>query len=289
MAAPIRVANISGFFGDRPSAAREMIDGGRVDVLTGDWLAELTMLILARMRARRPDGGYGRTFVDQMSDVLSDVMDRGIKVVTNAGGLDPRACAAALEEVAAGLGVTPRIATVTGDDLMPEMKDLMDAGERFEHVDSGEPLGDRMGRLVTANAYFGGWGIAAALDAGADIVITGRVTDAALVVGPATWHHGWNRTDWDQLAGAVVAGHVIECGTQATGGNYSFFSELERPIHLGFPWAEVAEDRSSVIGKHPDSGGEVSAGTVLSQLLYEIGSPRYHNPDVPVSSTRSPP
>ncbi len=280
MAAPIRIANISGFFGDRPSAAREMIDGGRVDVLTGDWLAELTMLILARMRARRPDGGYGRTFVDQMSDVLGDVMQRGITVVTNAGGLDPRACAAAVAEVADRLGVSPRIATVTGDDLMPVMSDLADAGERFEHLDTGEPLGDRIGRLVTSNAYFGGWGIAAALDAGADIVITGRVTDAALVVGPAAWHHGWKRTDWDRLAGAVVAGHVIECGTQATGGNYSFFDELEEPVHLGFPWAEIAEDGSSVIGKHPDSGGEVSLGTVLSQLLYEIGSPRYHNPDV---------
>ncbi len=280
MAAPIRIANISGFFGDRPSAAREMIDGGRVDVLTGDWLAELTMLILARMRARRPDGGYGRTFVDQMGDVMSDVMDAGIKVVTNAGGLDPRGCAAAVAEVAERLGLAPRIATVTGDDLMGVMGDLVEAGERFEHLDTGEPLGDRIGRLVTSNAYFGGWGIAAALDAGADIVVTGRVTDAALVVGPAAWHHGWRRTDWDRLAGAVVAGHVIECGTQATGGNYSFFSELEDPIHLGFPWAEVAEDGSSVIGKHPDSGGEVSMGTVLSQLLYEIGSPRYHNPDV---------
>ncbi len=280
MAAPIRIANISGFFGDRPSAAREMIDEGRVDVLTGDWLAELTMLILARMRARRPDGGYGRTFVEQMTDVMGDVMQRGVKVVTNAGGLDPRGCAAAVAEVADQLGLAPRIATVTGDDLLPTMADLVESGERFEHLDTGEPLGERLGALVASNAYFGGWGIAAALEAGADIVITGRVTDAALVVGPAAWHHGWERTDWDRLAGAVVAGHVIECGTQATGGNYSFFDELEKPIHLGFPWADVAEDGSSVIGKHSGTGGEVSIGTVLSQLLYEIGSPRYHNPDV---------
>ncbi len=280
MAAPIRIANISGFFGDRPTAAREMVDGGPVDVLTGDWLAELTMLILARMRARRPDGGFGRTFVDQMADVLGDVLERGIRVVTNAGGLDPIRCAAAVAEVADGLGLAPKIATVTGDDLMPVMREHVAAGESFQHLDTGEPLGDRIDRLVTSNAYFGGWGVAAALDHGADIVITGRITDAALVVGPAAWHHGWRRTDWDRLAGAVVAGHVIECGTQATGGNYSFFSELEEPVHLGFPWAEVAEDGSSVIGKHPGTGGEVSVGTVLSQLLYEIGSPRYHNPDV---------
>lgn len=257
-----------------------MVDGGPLDVLTGDWLAELTMLILARSRARRPDGGFARTFVDQMADVMGDVLERGIKVVSNAGGLDPVRCAAAVAEAANQVGLSPRIATVTGDDLMTVMADHLAAGEAFEHLETREPLGDRVGRLVTSNAYFGGWGVAAALDAGADIVITGRITDAALVVGPAAWHHGWHRTDWDRLAGAVVAGHVIECGTQATGGNYSFFSELEQPIHLGFPWAEVAEDGSSVIGKHPGTGGEVSIGTVLSQLLYEIGSPRYHNPDV---------
>ena len=280
MTAPIRIGNISGMFGDRAGAAREMLEGGPVDVLSGDWLAELTMLILAKVRAKHPGGGFGRTFVNQMEDVMGTVLERGVKVVTNAGGLDPLACAAAVQGVARRLGLEPQIAAITGDDLMGRISELSDGGEGFRHLDTGELLGSRAGRLVTANAYLGGWGIAAALDAGADIVITGRVTDAALAVGPAAWHHGWARTDWDRLAGAVAAGHVIECGCQATGGNYSFFTELSDPVNLPFPWAEIAEDGSSVIGKHDNTGGEVSLGTVVSQLLYEIGGPRYLNPDV---------
>ncbi len=280
MADPIRIANIAGLFGDRPSAAREMLEGGPVDVLTGDWLAELTMLILARTRARRPDGGYGRTFVAQMEEVMGTCLDRGVKVVVNAGGLDPLGCAAAVEEVADRLGLTPVVAAITGDDLAPRLGELLDAGVTFANLDTGEPLGDLADRVVVANAYLGGWGIAAALDHGADIVVAGRVTDAALAVGPAIWRHGWARDDWDALAGAVVAGHIIECGTQATGGNYSFFADVPGLEYPGFPWAEIHEDGSSVIGKHDGTGGEVSVGTVTSQLLYEIGGPRYHNPDV---------
>ncbi len=266
MADPIRIANCSGFFGDRLAAAREMVEGGPIDVLTGDWLAELTMLILARSRMKRPGGGYARTFVSQMEQVLGDCLDRGIRVVSNAGGLDPRACATAVAEVAGHLGLAPRIAWIEGDDLMGRLDEL--------------GLG---GSALTANAYVGGWGIAEALRLGADVVVTGRVTDAALACGPAAWHHGWARDDWDALAGAVVAGHVLECGAQATGGNYSFFTEIpawrEQP-RFGFPWAEVAEDGSAVIGKHAGTGGEVSIGTVTSQLLYEIGGPAYLGPDV---------
>ncbi len=280
MADPIRIGNISGLFGDRPTAMREMLADPLVEVLTGDWLAELTMLILARTRMKRADGGYGRTFVTHVSEVLDEILSRQIKVVVNAGGLDPLGCAAAVEESAARLGLNPRVAAVTGDDLAPRLPELVAAGHDFANLDSGEPLGDRP--VVVANAYIGGWSIAEALDRGADIVVTGRTTDAALAVGPAIWRHGWDRHDWDRLAGAVVAGHVIECGSQATGGNYSFFSEIEEMVLPGFPWAEVAEDGSCVIGKPPDSGGEVSIGTVTSQLLYEIGGPRYHNPDVTV-------
>lgn len=280
VAEPIRIANIAGLFGDRPHAAREVLEGGPVDVLTGDWLAELTMLILARTRSRRPDGGYGRTFVTQMEEVMGTCLDRGVKVVVNAGGLDPLGCAAAVEEVAERLGLRPVVAAITGDDLMPRLAELVAAGVDFAHLDTGEPLGELGDQLVVANAYLGGWGIAAALERGADIVVTGRVTDAALAVGPAIWRHGWARDDWDALAGAVVAGHVIECGAQATGGNYSFFTEVPDLEYPGFPWAEIAEDGSSVIGKHDGTGGEVSVGTVTSQLLYEIGGPCYHNPDV---------
>jgi len=198
--------------------------------------------------------------------------------VTNAGGLDPDGCAAAVAQVAEKLGLHPKIAYVRGDDLLPRMGDLI-AANQLTHFETGEPIKDASA-FLTANAYFGGWGIADALARGADIVITGRVTDAAVVCGPAAWHHGWSRTDWDALAGAVAAGHVIECGTQATGGNYSFFTEVKGMERTGFPWAEIAADGSSVIGKHDGTGGEVSIGTVTSQLLYEIGGPEYFGPDV---------
>ncbi len=280
---PIRVANCSGFFGDRPSAAREMVDGGPIDALTGDWLAELTMLILARTRGRRAGGGYAGSFVTQMEEVMGTCLDRGIKVVSNAGGLDPAGCAEAVAQIAARLGLSPTIAYVTGDDLMDRLPELHGSGA-LQPFESDTPLGEPGGYL-TANAYLGCWGIAEALGAGADIVITGRVTDAALACGPAAWHHGWKHDDYDKLAGAVVAGHVIECSAQATGGNYSFLAEelADRgmlPVRFGFPWAEIAWDGTAVIGKHDGTGGVVSVGTVISQLLYEIGGPRYVGPDV---------
>jgi hypothetical protein len=270
MGESVRIANCSGFYGDRLSAAREMVEGGPIEVLTGDWLAELTMLILARARDGSRDGrggGWARTFVTQMEQVMGTCLDRGIKVVSNAGGLDPAGCADAVAEVADRLGLAPTIAYVDGDDLVPRLAEL------------GGALGDPA-RIVTANAYLGCWGIVDALDRGADIVVTGRTTDAALTCGPAAWHHRWARDDWDALAGAVVAGHVIECGAQATGGNYSFFTEIPGLSHTGFPWAEVAADGSSLIGKHDGTGGEVTVGTVTSQLLYEIAGPAYLGPDV---------
>lgn len=279
MARPIRIANCSGFYGDRHSAAVEMVEGGPIDVLTGDWLAELTMLILARTQLKRPGGGYARTFVTQMEQVLGTCLDRGIRVVSNAGGLDPAGCAEAVQEMAMRLGLAPTIAYVSGDDLLARLPELLDAGVDLAHLETGEPVGD-VSRFITANAYLGCWGIVEALNLGADVVITGRVTDAAVVCGPAAWHHGWARDDWDALAGAVVAGHIIECGAQATGGNYSFFTEVPGMARVGFPWAEVAEDGSCVIGKHDGTGGEVSVGTVTSQLLYEIASPTYLGPDV---------
>ncbi len=280
VASPIRIANCSGFFGDRLAAAREMVTGGPIDALTGDWLAELTMLILSRIAAKRPGAGYARTFVNQMEEVMGTCLDRGIKVVSNAGGLHPSGCADAVADVADRLGLSPSIAYVDGDDLTDRLAEMIEAGNDFAHLDTGQPLGDLADRIVTANAYIGCWGIVEALRQGADIVITGRATDAAVVAGPAAWHHGWARDDWDALAGAIVAGHVIECGGQATGGNYSFFTEIVDMTYPGFPWAEVAADGSSVIGKHADTGGEVSVGTVTSQLLYEIQSERYLNPDV---------
>jgi hypothetical protein len=274
MSDPLRIANCSGFYGDRLSAAKEMVEGGPIDVLTGDWLAELTMLILARTQAKRPGGGYARSFVQQMEQVMGTCLDRGIKVVSNAGGLDPDGCAEAVAEVAGKLGLSPTIAYVSGDNILSRLDEI-----ELEHFEKSEPITDTSA-FISANVYFGCWGIVEALDAGADIVITGRTTDAAVVCGPAAWHHGWTRTDWDALAGAVVAGHIIECGTQATGGNYSFFTEVKGMERTGFPWAEIAVDGSCVIGKHDGTGGEVSVGTVTSQLLYEIDSPQYLGPDV---------
>lgn len=260
-ALPLRIANASGFYGDRFTAVREMLTGGPIDVLTGDYLAELTMLILGRDRLKDPTLGYAKTYLKQMEDTLGLAVDQGVTVVTNAGGLNPAGLAAALRELAARLGLDVAVAHVEGDDLLSQAADL------------------GLGKPLTANAYLGGFGIAECLRSGADVVVTGRVTDASLVVGPAAAHFGWGPDDLDALAGAVVAGHVIECGTQATGGNYPFFAEhdVRRP---GFPIAEVYSDGSSVITKHDGTGGAVTVGTVTAQLLYEIDGPRYAGPDV---------
>ncbi len=271
----LRVANCSGFYGDRFSAASEMVEGGPIDVLTGDYLAELTMAILWRNRVRDPESGYATTFLRQMEEVLPTCIERSIRVVSNAGGLAPAILAGRLSELAERLGLDARIAHVEGDDLITRVGEL----GPLPNLDTGEDLPPDVEPL-TANAYLGCWGIAAALGAGADLVVTGRVTDAALVMGPAAWRFGWGPDDLDALAGALVAGHVIECGTQCTGGNFSFFTEIPGLEHPGFPIVEVEQDGSFVVTKHPGTGGAVTVETVTAQLLYEIGGPRYLNPDV---------
>ncbi|WNG29729.1 DUF1446 domain-containing protein [Cystobacter fuscus] len=260
-ASPLRVGNASGFYGDRFSAFREMLEGGQLDVLTGDYLAELTMLILGRDRLKDANGGFAKTFLRQMEQCLALAVEKRVKIVTNAGGLNPAGLATALRALSERLGLQVRVAHVEGDELLA----------RAGALGLGTPL--------TANAYLGAWGIAECLRAGADIVVTGRVTDASLVVGPAAAHFGWRRDEWDCLAGAQAAGHVLECGAQATGGNYSFFTELDarRP---GFPLAEIHADGTSIITKHEGSGGAVSVDTVTAQLLYEIEGARYAGPDV---------
>ncbi|MFF9567447.1 acyclic terpene utilization AtuA family protein [Streptomyces sp. NPDC014685] len=251
----LRIGNASGFYGDRFDAVREMLTGGPLDVLTGDYLAELTMLILGRSMLKDPARGYATTFLRQLEEGLGLAHERGVRIVANAGGLNPAGLADAVRELADKVGVPVRVAHVEGDSL---------------------PVPDG---FLTANAYLGGAGIAACLTAGADVVVTGRVTDAALVTGPAAARFGWGPGDLDALAGAVVAGHVLECGTQATGGNYAFFRghDLRRP---GFPVAEIHADGSSVITKHDGTGGVVDLGTVTAQLLYETGGARYAGPDV---------
>lgn len=273
----LRIANCSGFYGDRFSAAREMVEGGPIDFLTGEYLAELTMLILFRSRAKDPEAGYATTFLRQMEEVLGTCAERGIKVVANAGGLNPSGLARRMRELIERLGLKLQVAHIEGDDLMPRMREI-DA--RLRGAQRGESVTAAGISPVSANVYLGAWGIVEALKAGADIVIAPRITDASLAVGPAAWRFGWALDDWDCLAGAVVAGHVIECGAQATGGNYSFFREIPGLVHPGFPIAEVFADGSSVITKHPGTTGVVTVGTVTAQLLYEIDGPRYLGPDV---------
>jgi hypothetical protein len=265
---PIRIGNCSGFYGDRISAMREMLEGGPLDVLTGDYLAELTMLILGKDTLRNADLGYAKTFLRQAEDCLALAIEKGVKIVSNAGGLNPRGLAEALDR----LGTTARIAYVDGDDVRGKLDDFPDA--------------------LTANAYLGGFGIARALAAGADVVVTGRVTDAAVVMGPAIWWHGWTPADLDPLAGAVIAGHVIECGTQATGGNFAgLFDAIDAGLvsdptkPFGFPIAEIAADGTTVITKHPGTGGLVTVDTVTAQLFYEIQGSSYLNPDVTTDLT----
>ena len=250
----VRIGNSSGFYGDRLSAMREMLTGGQLDYLTGDYLAELTMLILGRDKLKDASRGYARTFLRQLEDTLDLALDKGVRIVTNAGGLNP----AGLADAIRALNPNVRVAHVEGDDLLRQGFD----------------------GALTANAYLGCWGIVECLNAGADVVVTGRVTDASLVVGPAAAHFGWGRADLDALAGATAAGHVIECGTQATGGNFAFFTEIPDLRHPGFPIAEIDADGSSVITKHDGTGGAVTVDTVKAQLLYEIGAPRYLGPDV---------
>jgi len=261
---PVRIGNCSGYYGDRLSAMREMLELAEIDYLTGDYLAELTMLILGRDQLKDPNLGYAKTFVRQMADGMALAQAKGVRIVANAGGLNPAGLAERLREIAAEQGLEIAIAHVDGDDLRARADEL------------------ELGDVLTANAYLGAFGIAEALRAGADVVVTGRVTDASVVVGPAIAHHGWDREDFDALAGAVIAGHVIECGTQATGGNFSGFRTFDTLAPLGFPIAEVASDGSTVITKPAGTGGTVTVDTVTAQLLYEIQGPVYLNPDVAV-------
>jgi hypothetical protein len=277
----IRIGNCSGYYGDKLSAAKDMVEGGPLDVLTGDYLAELTMTILFNQKMQRgEDKGYVGTFLKQVKAVAETCKEKNIKIVTNAGGLNPSSMANEIEKILEELGISLKVAYITGDDLMPRMDALIKEGEPFSNIDKQIPIEDSGCQTLTANAYLGAWGIKEALDAGADIVVCPRVTDAAVVIGPAAWKFNWNRDDYDALAGALAAGHIIECGCQATGGNYSFFKEVPSFDNMGYPIAEIKTDGSFYITKHPNTGGLVSTGTVTAQLLYEISSPAYLNPDV---------
>ena len=277
----IKIANCSGFYGDKISAAKELVDGGPIDVLTGDYLAELTMAILYSQKLQRgEDKGYVGTFLKQIKEVAKSCKEKKIKIISNAGGLNPKSMASEIKKILDEQSIDMKVAYIDGDDLLLRMEDLTKEGEVFKNIDKNIPLNDSGFSTLTANAYLGAWGIKEALDNGADIVVCPRVTDAAVVIGPAAWKFNWDRNNYDALAGALAAGHIIECGCQATGGNYAFFKEVSSFDNVGYPIAEILEDGSFYVTKHPGTGGLVSKGTVTAQLLYEISSPAYKNPDV---------
>lgn len=280
MRGPVRVANASGYWGDDPEALARQVRGGAVDYVTLDFLAEITMVILQRQRARDANLGYAYDFVAMLAPVLDEIVARRVRVVANAGGVNVGACRDRIAETCRARGLTPAIGMACGDDLLPRLDGLLGAGVPLANLDDGRPLSAIRDQVVAANAYLGAWPIAETLAEGADIVVTGRTTDAALTLGPLVHELGWAWDDWDRLAAGTVAGHVLECGAQATGGNLTDWRGVP-PLDVGYPIAEVSEDGGFVVGKHPGTGGRVSRATVTEQLLYEIGDPAsYLTPDV---------
>ena len=278
----IVIANCGGFWGDDPSAPRRQVDGGPIDYLVMDYLAEVTMALLQKQRSKAPDAGYPADFLVHLRDVLPACVQRGIRVITNAGGVNPLGCRAAVQALAADLGIADRVkvGVVLGDDLYPELDALLASGEPMTNMDTGQSLSEIRGKVLSANAYIGAAGIVEALERGANVVITGRVADAAVTLGPMVHEFGWELTDWDRLAAGVVAGHIIECGTQCTGGNFTDWPLVKSFRRMGFPLVEAREDGTFVVTKHPNTGGLVSVHTVGEQILYEIGAPSYFTPDV---------
>jgi hypothetical protein len=281
---PIRIANFSGALGDWVPALSACVRGEPVDVIVGDYLAEVTMAMVSagfqsRPEPTSPHSYYCDVFLHQLLPELEIIAEKGIKVVANAGAFNPAGMAAAIKSAIAERGLKLRVAYVIGDDLLKQIPDLVAAGQ-MANMDTGVAGSMVADRIIAANAYMGGWGIAEALAQGADIVICGRVADASLVSGPAAWWHGWKHDDWNRLAGALAAGHVIECGPQATGGQFSGFLDTGTPIRLGHPIAEIADDGSCIITKRAADAGSVTVDTVTAQLVYEIQGPDYLNPDV---------
>jgi len=277
----IVIANCGGFWGDDPTAARRQVDGGPVDYLVMDYLAEVTMAILQKQRQRKPEAGYATDFLAQMRDVLPACVERGIKVITNAGGVNPLACKAAVEKLADEMGVADRVrvGVVLGDDIYGHLDELIAAGQSLDNMDTGRPLSDERDNVLSANVYLGAAPVVKALELGANVVITGRVTDTGVTLAPMIHEFGWAADDWDRLAAGIVAGHIIECGTQCTGGNFTDWQKVKSHSNLGFPLVEAFPDGSFVVTKHPGTGGLVTVHSISEQLLYEMGTPQYLAPD----------
>lgn len=284
---PIRIASGQGFWGDLPTAPIDQIRKGPIDYLVMDYLAEVTMSILHKQKSRNPEAGYARDFIDLMREVLPELKEKGIRVVCNAGGANPIACKDALLRSALELEVKNlKVAVVDGDDILHRVEELAGKGHLLENMDSGEGIATVQERLRSANIYFGCQPIADALSKGADVVITGRVTDTSLILGPLVHEFGWPADDYDKLSAGTIAGHIIECGAQASGGNFTDWKQVESFVNIGFPILEAFPDGTFVVTKHPGTGGLINEMTVKEQLLYEISDPEsYITPDVTADFT----
>ncbi len=278
----VRVANGQGFWGDNVDAPVELLRGGPIDYLGMDYLAEVTLSIMMRQKLRDPSLGYATDFIDFIRRVLPDLAARNIRVLTNAGGLNPRACREKIFAVARELGVTGlRVGVVEGDDLLPRLPALLADGHALRNMDTQEPLSNVLDKVSSANAYLGAQPVCRALEQGALIVLCGRITDTALALAPLLHEFGWRSDDWDHLASGTIAGHILECGAQATGGNFSRFWEVPELWNVGYPIVEASEDGTFIVTKHPGTGGMVTVDTVAEQLVYEMGNPaEYITPDV---------
>jgi hypothetical protein len=278
----VRVGNGQGFWGDDVDAPVELLRGGPIDYIGMDYLAEVTLSIMMRQKLKDPRLGYAPDFVDFVRRVLPEVRERGVRILSNAGGLNPRACRQRIFEVARELGVAGlKVGVVEGDDLLPRLPELVAAGHELANMDTGEPIGPVVGRMTSANAYLGARPVVAALAQGAHIVLCGRVTDTALALAPLIHEFGWGPEDWDHLAAGTIAGHILECGAQCTGGNFSRWWEVPDLWNVGYPIVEAAADGTFAVTKHAGTGGMVTVDTVAEQLLYEMGTPaEYLTPDV---------
>lgn len=278
----IRIANAGGYWGDDPWALRRQVRGGLgLHYISIDYLAEVTMSILRKQMAKDPFLGYARDFVTQIDPLLEEILAKGIRIITNAGGVNPSACAQALAAAARARGLKLRIAVVDGDDMAPRIPELLAAGVELRHMETGQPLAPVADRILAANAYFGAMPVAAALAKDPHIVICGRVTDTGITLAPLMHEFGWGPGDYDLLASGIVAGHIIECGAQATGGNFTDWKKVPSFVDIGYPIVECRRDGTFTVTKHPGTGGLVTCQTVREQLLYEMGHPRtYLTPDV---------
>ncbi len=278
----VRIGNGQGFWGDNVDAPVELLRGGDLDYLGMDYLAEVTLSIMMRQKLKNPDLGYATDFVEFVQRVLPELKRRGVRVITNAGGLNPRACRSKIHEVARELGITGvPVGVVEGDDVLAMLPELLAAGHELRNMETGEGIATVLERVSSANAYLGAWPVARALDEGALIVLCGRVTDTALALAPMIHEFGWGPEEWDRLAAGTIAGHILECGPQATGGNFSRWWEVPDLWNVGYPLVEARADGSFTVTKHPGTGGMVTVETVTEQLVYEMGNPaEYVTPDV---------